>query len=79
MIKLIFAIARVCGGLIGAVWLVGGLVGIVKAGLDHAWAPTFTAALFAVIGFCLAYGAFVRFPWEIGARRAGIPITPMSR
>ena len=64
MINLIFGIARVGVGLIGALWLVGGLVGIVRAGLDHAWAPTFTAALFAVVGFCLAYGAFVRFPWE---------------
>jgi hypothetical protein len=66
MVKLIFAIAQVVVGLIGAWWLIAGLAGIVKAGLDHAWGPTFTGALFALSGSCLAYSAFVRFPWEAG-------------
>jgi hypothetical protein len=76
MIRLIFGISRGLVGLIGAWWLVGGLWGIVMAGLDHAWGPTFVATLYALFGFCLAYGAFVRFPWEPGGgRRSRRPIT----
>lgn len=66
MVGLMFGIARIIVGLLGAWWLVAGLAGIVEAGLDHAWGPMSTAALFALFGFCLAYGAFVRFPWEQG-------------
>ena len=66
MVRILFALARVIIGLIGAWWLIGGLAGIVMAGLDHAWVPTAASALFALFGFCLAYGAFIRFPWESG-------------
>lgn len=62
MVRVIFGIARGCVGIIGAWWVIGGLAGIVRAGLDGAIGPAFMAALFAFFGFCLAYGAFVRFP-----------------
>jgi hypothetical protein len=73
MIGFIFGIARIVAGVIGALWLVGGLVGAAEAGLDHAWASALTAALGALFGFCLAYGAFVRFPWESGRSRQPAP------
>ena len=66
MIGLVFGIARGVAGVLGALWFIGGSVGVVTAGVDHAWGPALGAAVAALFGFCLAYGAFVRFPWETG-------------
>ncbi|AHG92897.1 hypothetical protein J421_5362 (plasmid) [Gemmatirosa kalamazoonensis] len=60
----IFSLLRFLLGAAGALWLVGGLGGALKAGLDRAWGPTVTGLLGALVGYGAAYGAFVRFPWE---------------
>jgi uncharacterized membrane protein HdeD (DUF308 family) len=68
MVRAIFGIVRVFVGLLGVAWVVGGLYGVVYAGSDRAWGPAVSALLAALVGFCLAYSAFVRAPWE---RQAG--------
>ena len=64
MVRPIFRVVRVLLGLIGAYWLLAGAAGIFVAGSDRAWGPAFGFALYALLGFCLAYSAFVRAPWE---------------
>lgn len=68
MVRMIFGIVRVLIGLLGVYCVLGGLYGVVYAGSDHAWGPALSALLSALVGFCLAYSAFVRAPWE---RQAG--------
>ena len=63
-LQAIFTVARVLLGALGAWWLIAGLAGAVYAGVDEAWRPMAGAAIMALFGFCLAYGAFHHFPWE---------------
>ena len=69
MVHAVFGIVRVLAGLLGTLWIVGGLFGVIHAASDHAWGPALGAFLAALVGFCLAYSAFVRAPWE---RQSGI-------
>jgi uncharacterized membrane protein HdeD (DUF308 family) len=64
MVTAIFGIVRVLAGLLGALWVASGVVGMIYAATDHAWGPALGAVLIAVLGCCLAYSAFVRAPWE---------------
>jgi uncharacterized membrane protein HdeD (DUF308 family) len=64
MVQLIFRIVRVLIGLLGCLWLLGGILGVAYAGSDRAWGPAILALFMALLGFCLAYSAFVRAPWE---------------
>lgn len=64
MVKFLFGALRLLLGLAGAVWLLTGLLGIVETSIDRAWGVTLRFALLALVGFCLAYAAFVRAPWE---------------
>ena len=64
MVRAIFGIVRGLLGLLGAMWVMGGVVGVVFAASDRAWGPALSAVLSALIGCCVAYSAFVRAPWE---------------
>lgn len=69
MTRVIFRIARILIGAIGLWWLVIGFLGIVMSRVDHSWRVTFISAAYMLVGFCLLYGAVLRFPWE--PKRAG--------
>lgn len=53
---------RLLIGLLGAWWLLAGLWGAVDAATDGAYGPAVGGLLFALAGFGLAYGSFVRAP-----------------
>ena len=65
ILRFVFVLARVILGLIGVLSLLGGLYGVFFSRFDGApWRVVFSSALSALFGFCIAPGAFVRFPWE---------------
>jgi hypothetical protein len=65
ILRYVFGLARLILGLIGVASLLGGLWGMFFSRFDGApWRVVFSSALSALFGFCIAYGAFVRFPWE---------------
>ena len=65
ILPFVFGLARLILGLFGAVSFLSGLVGVFIVRFDGApWSVVFYSALSALFGFCIAYGAFVRFPWE---------------
>jgi len=64
MPQLLRAVLRIGVGLVGALWCLGGLWGVVVAGWERAWGAVVSAALAALVGYALAYAAFVRMPWE---------------
>jgi hypothetical protein len=55
---------RLSVGLLGCLASFGGIFGVVRAGADHAWGPALSAAFTMLVGYCIAYWAFVRAPWE---------------
>ena len=55
---------RLTLGLLGCYWCLMGTIGAIMAGLDAAWGPALYAAFMTLLGYCLAYAAFVRMPWE---------------
>ena len=71
MVHLIFGIVRVLIGLVGILWLCGGIFGVAYAASDRAWVPALLALFMALLGLCLAYSAFVRAPWERTPSRRG--------
>lgn len=64
VIRGIFITARIITGLVGLWWLLMGVYGVFATAADGEWALAAAIALYALFGFCLAYGAFVRYPWE---------------
>ncbi len=67
---LIFSGLRLIFGATGALWVLGAIIGSIRASLDGAYEVVPAALLLGCVGYAMAYGAFVRFPWE--ARRAGV-------
>jgi hypothetical protein len=63
-----FTIFRLTVGLLGAWWVLAGVVDALYAGVNEAWRPMATSIVAIIIGGGLAYGAFNHFPWE---RRSG--------
>jgi hypothetical protein len=61
------AAIRVALGLLGCLWCLGGFFGALWAGSDRAWGPAVGATATMLLGYCLAYWAFVRAPWEAKA------------
>ncbi len=65
ILSFVFGLARLILGLIGTAAFLGGLAGMLVGRFDGApWSAVFSGALSALFGFCIAYGAFIRFPWE---------------
>ena len=64
MRQLFSAIPRLLVGLVGCFWVLGGLLGVAYAVTDHAWSVVLGAAVTVLIGWCVAYWAFIRAPWE---------------
>lgn len=64
MPQVLRAMIRLSVGVLGSVWFLGGIYGIAYAGADHAWGAALGAALTTLIGYCVAYWAFIRAPWE---------------
>jgi hypothetical protein len=71
MIAIPGAIIRLSVGLLGCLWLLGGIYGVAYAGSDHAWAAALGAAVTMLVGYGCAYWAFVRAPWEHKASGIG--------
>jgi hypothetical protein len=64
MVRIIFGIVRGLLGFIGVSWVLIALYGIVETVAGGAWGPAASCVLMGLLGFCLAYCAFVRAPWE---------------
>jgi hypothetical protein len=60
------AIIRLSVGLLGCLWLLGGIYGVAYAGSDHAWAAALGAAVTMLVGYLRLLG--VR-PCSLGAQR----------
>lgn len=64
MPEILRTMLRLFVGAVGCFWAVGGIIGLAVTITDHAWAPMLAAAVTVLIGYCVAYWAFVRAPWE---------------
>ena len=64
MVRIIFGIVRGLLGFVGVSWILVAVYGVARTASDGAWGPAVGCALMGLLGFCLAYCAFVRAPWE---------------
>jgi hypothetical protein len=70
-VRVLFNTLRVAFGLFGAFWVVTGALGAVSAALDGAYGAIPYSLVGSLVGFAVAYWAFVRFPWERVVARDG--------
>lgn len=64
MIRIIFGIVRGLLGFVGVWWILVAVYGVARTVSAGEWGVAAECVLMGLLGFCLAYSAFVRAPWE---------------